>query len=182
MLDGRNDYLFIGRTVEEAVRNTRYIISADSGGGTDGADDSADGVDGSADSGDNGVERINFNRLTLDELEFFDIVGRRLEPVVVADRLEDLVIKTYQQEIRDRVVEVSHFVEQEIEREKQNDPDFNEQPLLIPDQALDFEEFIERLADKNNRLIGEEDQQEDGMAHFGSVKGCSWIRRRWGLC
>jgi hypothetical protein len=155
VLGEQNDYLFIGFTVDQAVEHTRDYLS---GAASDGAAPEKD-------------------RLGLDELEFFDIAGRRLEPVVVAGRLEDLVVKNYQREIRDRILELARAVELEIEEAEEGDPAFGAEPLTIPDESLGFEEFIREFADENEELSGEVDRID-----FGGVDSCNWVRRMWGLC
>lgn len=125
VLGKQNDYLFVG-TVAEAVTATRLLLSTDSTG----------------DQGAGGLKKYG-----LDELDFFDSAGQWLEPVVVADLLEGLVVKEYQEEVRDRVREMFRAAAPEARKAKEENPAVDETILSLPDEAISYEEFLQKLAD-----------------------------------
>ena len=165
VLGKKNDYLFVG-TVEQAVENVRLYLSADSAG---------------AGAAEDPKEHI----LRLDELDFFDAAGQRLEPVVVTGQLEGLVVEDPQEELHDRIRQLFRAVEPEIRKTNRN---LDEVPLArIIREATDLEDLLRKLAYENEKLESENDRlgkenQIVGDDARGARQGCTWWDRVCGRC
>lgn len=126
VLGKQNNYLFVGSTVDHAVGNTRDYLSADSFGGHD-------------------PDSPPINNLSLDELEFFDLAGRPLRPVVVDGQLAGVTVKDPQEEIRDRMRKMFSVIEEKIGQEP--NPDADKAMLSLPGAPISFQNLIQKLAD-----------------------------------
>lgn len=152
VLGEQNDYLFIGSTVKETVGITGNYLSQSGG-----------------------------DRLRLDELEFFDLAGRPLDPVGVGGQLDGLVVRAaenHQEEIRDRIREIAQETERIIRNAKEGDFAFGQPPLKIPDETVSFDEFIRKLANENSQLKAP--PGDDRIVP--NPNECNWIRRVAGKC
>lgn len=168
VLGKENDDLFIGHTVKQVVTITRSCLAAG--------------------HGDQSTEAPNIKGVRLDDLEFFDTAGRPLEPVVVAGQLSDLTIlagENRQKEIHNRIREIAQATERIISMAQQGDFAFGQPSVKLPDETVDFDEFIKKLVSENRQLVGEENIKPGriNVQLFKSQSsGCSWIRRICGKC
>lgn len=124
---GQDDYLMVAATVEQAVEEIRCYLST-----------------GSGEEQGTGCPKKQYPRL--EEFEFYDTAGQRLEPVVAAGQLKDLVVQDSQQEIRDRIRKMFRTAEAKILQETPRNFSANQPPISLPDEAVGFEEFTQQLA------------------------------------
>lgn len=152
VLGEQNDYLFIGSTLNETVGITNNYLSQSGG-----------------------------DRLRLDELEFFDLAGRSLNPVGAGGQLDGLVVRTaenHQGEIRDRIREIAQETERIIRNAQEGDFAFGQPPLRIPEGTVGFDEFIRKLVSENGQLTA----PIGGDRIVPNPNECNWIRRVSGRC
>ena len=143
VLGKQNEYLIIALTVEQAVEDIRLHLSP------------------SGDDQDAGYPKKR--RPGLDELDFFDAAGWRLEPVVAAGQLESLVLKNYQEEIRNRIRMVYYMNRGKAREENPNADEVTPPPA----DTISFEDFLQRLARESRRL---------------RAAGCDIFKHWWGHC
>jgi hypothetical protein len=94
-------------------------------------------------------------------LDFFDVLGRRLEPIIVGGELVSLAVQDSQEEIRYRIGRLYHYLSIGVPR-GEVPPDRRPFP-----DGLSFEEAIRQLADRQAVL---------------QSSGCSWWAHILGRC
>lgn len=146
-----NHFLYVAPSVALMVSNIGLYLSGDGEGMPDPATPQND-------------------RLCLDELEFFDSVARRLEPVVDADgKPLDLIIKPdYQMEIRTRIRRTL-IVAGEMAQGDTDTAVPPNMPPVVPSDELSFDEFLETV-------------MNDPSMTFDRASSCTWLARWLGLC
>lgn len=136
VLGKQSGYLFVGRTVDRVVENTRRSLAADGSGGQD-------------------SEGSTKDRLCLDELEFFDAAGRRLELILAAGQLKVVADEDHQEEIRDRIRDIFSVAKAKIRQEPGKLTGIVDATLGLPDTCIDFEDLIRQIIFKPNGFLCE---------------------------
>lgn len=119
-----------------------------------------------------GAQHVNvpqLGRLRLDELDFFDGIGRRLEPVVEKGTLVGLTIKPdHQVEIRNRIRELLRSAGETLRAH----PDASELAKsfpTMPSEKLSFEDFLDKIVN-------------DERLRFDPERNCGFIEWITGRC
>lgn len=147
VLGKKNDFLYPVQTVALAVTYTRRYLEGDGTGAKD-------------------PHMPQQGRLRLDELDFFDGLGRRLEPAVDADgTLVKLVVEPdHQVEIRNRVRELLSAARERLQ-EHPDASDLAKRLPAMPSDELSFDQFL-------HQIVNDEKLRFDPKQNCGFIE---WI-------
>lgn len=126
VLGKKNDYVYVAPTVQDATEHTNQYLPPEA---TD----------------DSHAEPRSTRYLSLDELDFFDGIGRPLEPIVAAGQLDDLEVRDCRQEVRDRIRKAFASTQDQVLKEKMTNPAFEAPWMDLPDKPIDFRALGRRL-------------------------------------